>query len=69
MKNEVKAAIAFFRVMIEHTQKGYEPSPPHILKRMIRPLCSELAKIEQRGTKNDAWDFVEGLSAECRRLR
>lgn len=69
MKKNVKATISFFRLLIEHSQKEYEPSPEHILKRMLIPLCRSFRGIVEKGTKNDAWDVIEGFSKECARLR
>ena len=49
MKKNVKSTISFFRLLIEHSQKDYEPSPGHILKRMLMPLCEHFAEIAGRG--------------------
>lgn len=38
MKKVVKSTISFFRLLIEHSQREYEPSPEHILKRMLNPF-------------------------------
>ena len=67
MKKNVKSTISFFRLLIEHSQKGYEPSPEHILKRMLLPLCRGLSEIAETGTKNDAWEIIQGFSKECRK--
>ena len=67
MKKNVKSTISFFRLLIEHSQKDYEPSPSHILKRMLVPLCEHFAEIAEKGTKNDAWDVIEGFVQECER--
>jgi hypothetical protein len=61
--------VSFFRLLIEHSQREYEPSPEHVLRRMLVPLCDHVAEIVQAGTKNDAWDVIEGFARECRRLR
>jgi hypothetical protein len=66
VKKNVKSTISFFRVLIEHSQKDYEPSPGHILKRMLMPLCEHF-EIVEKGTKNDAWDVIEGFVQECER--
>ncbi len=68
MKKSVKATISFFRLLIEHSQKEYEPSPEHILKRMLLPLCRNFSEITKEGTKNDAWDAIQGFSQECNKL-
>ena len=64
----VKSTASFFRLLLEHSQRGYEPSPEHILKRMLAPLCQSFAELLQEGTKNDAWDLLERFSRECGRL-
>ena len=65
MKKNVKSTTSFFRLLIEH--RDYEPSPSHILKRMLIPLCEHLAEIAEKGTKNDAWDVIKGFTRECER--
>jgi hypothetical protein len=69
VKKNAKSTISFFRLLIEHSQRPYEPSPEHILKRMLWPLCRGLSEIVARGTKNDAWEVVEGFATECRQLK
>ena len=68
LKKNVKSTVSFFRLLIEHSQRDYEPSPEHVLKRMLLPLCDHLTEIVEEGTKNDAWDAIEGFARECRRL-
>ncbi len=67
MKKIVKSTISFFRLLIEHSQREYEPSPEHILKRMLKPLCRNLSEIMEKGTKNDAWEIIEGFARECKK--
>lgn len=67
MKKNVKSTVSFFRLLIEHSQKEYEPSPEHILKRMLLPLCRGFFEIVENGTKNDAWEVIQGFSRECRK--
>ena len=68
MKKGVKSTISFFRLLIEHGQKEYEPSPEHVLKRMLLPLCRNFREIVEKGTKNDAWCVIEGFLKECKKL-
>jgi len=68
VKKNVKSTISYFRLLIKHSQKVYEPSPEHILKRMLIPICESLNEILENGTRNDAWDLVEGFTRECKRL-
>ena len=67
MKKVVKSTISFFRLLIEHSQREYEPSPEHILKRMLKPLRHNFSEIVERGTRNDAWEVIEGFAQECRK--
>ena len=69
MKKNVKSTISFFRLLIEHAQKEYEPSPEHVLKRMLLPLCRHFSETVENGTKNDAWDIIEGFTRECMKAK
>jgi len=64
VKKVVRSTVSFFRLLIEHSQRGYEPSPEHILKRMLKPLCRNFSEIVERGTKSDAWEIIEGFTRE-----
>ena len=68
MKKNVKSTISYFKLLIKHSQKPYEPSPEHILKRMLIPICQSINEIRDSGTRNDACDLVEGFAKECMRL-
>lgn len=68
MKKNVKSTISFFRLLVEHSQREYEPSPQHVLKRMLLPLCRAFSEIVENGTKNDAWEVIQGFSSECRKV-
>lgn len=68
MKKGVKSTVSFFRLLIEHSQKEYEPSPEHVLKRMFLPLCRNFREIVEKGTKSDAWSVIEGFLKECKKL-
>lgn len=68
MKKIVKSTISFYRLLLEHSQKPYEPSPQHVLKRMLIPLCRNFDEIIEKGTKNDTWDLIKGFSKECKTL-
>ncbi|MFH1563312.1 MAG: hypothetical protein ABIF11_07865 [Nitrospirota bacterium] len=68
MKKEIKKTISLFEILIKHSQKEYEPSPQHILKRMVVPLCKQFSIIINEGTKNDTWEIIEGFSQECKKI-
>jgi len=40
-----------------------------IVKRMLLPLCRGFSEIVATGTKNDAWEAIDGFAQECRKLR
>lgn len=64
----VKDAASHFRNLVEHAFKPYEPSPAHLLKRLIAPLCLDLSHILGSGTAADAKETLELFQRECRRL-
>lgn len=68
MKKIVRDSIGHFEVLIEHSQRPYEPSPRHVLKRMVRPLCRDFSKLLERGTRNDAWEAIAGFLKACNRI-
>lgn len=61
----MKRAIGHYGALLEHSLKRHEPSPEHILKRLVISLCQDFNYILQEGTKNDAWIALEGFSREC----
>jgi len=68
MKNIVKDAVGHFKVLMEHSQREYEPHPIHVLKRMVVPLCHDFEQIIKQGTKSDAWQTLEAIVRECHKL-
>jgi len=68
MKKLVKDTVGHFRVLVDHSQRPYESSPEHVLKRMVRPLCRDFSKLRREGTKNDAWETLEGFAEACQML-
>jgi len=68
MKQVVKRAIGHFGVLIDHVLKPCESSPRHVLKRMVHPLCQDVHSVLDKGTKNDAWEVLEGFARECARI-
>jgi len=69
VKKIVKSTISFYRLLLEHSLRPYEPSPQHVLKRMLLPLCRNFSILPERGTKNDCWELIQGFADECEALR
>lgn len=68
MNTIVKRTLGHFKVLIEHSLRPYEPTPEHILKRMIRPICQDVRMMQMKGTKNDSWEFLRGLVEACKAI-
>lgn len=68
MNRIVKRTLGHFKILIEHSLRPYEPTPQHILKRMIMPICQDVRTMQTKGTKNDSWDFLQGLGEECKAI-
>jgi len=68
MKNIVKDAVGHFKVLMDHSQREYEPHQIHVLKRMVVPLL-DFEQIIKQGTKSDAWQTLEAIVRECHKLR
>jgi len=64
----VKRTLGHFKILIEHSLRPYEPTPQHILKRMIMPICQDVRTMQTKGTKNDSWDLLQGLGEECKAI-
>jgi len=69
MKLMVKGTIGHFRVLIDHCRRRREPSPEHVLERMVNPLCRDISHILLKGTRNDAWQMIEGIVTECQKFK
>lgn len=65
MKKIVKDAIGDFRVLGDHAYREYEVSPRHVLRRIAIPMCEGINRVLVEGTKNDAWDLLQGMVGEC----
>ncbi|MCS4540906.1 MAG: hypothetical protein HY929_01075 [Euryarchaeota archaeon] len=64
----VKRAIGHFRNIIDHSLKPYEPTPEHVLKRLITPLCADLKLLSEVMTGKDAKEVITGFSSECHQI-
>ncbi|MFV9645839.1 MAG: hypothetical protein ACNYWU_08465 [Desulfobacterales bacterium] len=60
----VKKTVGHFRVLLDHCRRRREPSPEHVLERMVNPLCDDFSRVLLKGTKNDAWQMIEGLGLQ-----
>lgn len=65
----VRDAAGHFRSLIVHSLREYEPTPEHILKRLLQPLCRDLERVLARGTARDAREALQLFNKECTRLR
>ena len=63
----VKDTIGHFRNLILHALREYEPSSPHILKRLILPLCRDFKRIVEKGTTKDTKEVLESFLAICQK--
>lgn len=57
-----------FRVLIEHSLRKREPTPEHVLERMVYPICEDIHYLLKNGTKNYSWEALERISKECKGL-
>lgn len=65
----VKDAAGRFRNLVEHALREYEPTPEHVLKRLLKPLCADINNIVSLGTASDAKEALALFQRECRRTR
>ena len=64
----VKDAVGHFRNLLIHSTREYEPSPEHILKRLLRPLCLDIDHIIKKGTARDAKETLTLFQKECKKV-
>ncbi|MEX2722288.1 MAG: hypothetical protein Q6366_011385 [Candidatus Freyarchaeota archaeon] len=64
----VKDAVGHFRNLLIHSAREYEPSPEHVLKRLLRPLCQDLNYIIEKGTTRDAKETLTLFQKECKKI-
>jgi len=67
MKPFVKDAVGHFRSLILHSLKEYEPSPTHVLNRLLKPLCKDFKKILEKGTTKDTAKVIEQFFKLCQK--
>ncbi|MEM2133929.1 MAG: hypothetical protein QXG44_03710 [Candidatus Jordarchaeaceae archaeon] len=68
MNKIVKRTLGHFKILIEHSLRPYEPTPQHILKRIVIPICQDVRAMQTKGTKNDSWEFLQVLAEECKAI-
>lgn len=64
----VKDAAGHFRNLLIHSLREYEPTPEHLLKRLLKPLCIDITRILNQGTAGDAEETLMMLHKECEKL-
>lgn len=69
MKILSKRTIGHFRVLLDPCGRRKEPSPEHILERIVSPLCQDFSHVLREGTKNDAWQILEEFVNECQKFK
>ncbi|MHA1833791.1 MAG: hypothetical protein ACTSV7_07355 [Candidatus Baldrarchaeia archaeon] len=63
----VKRTVAYFRNLVDHALRPYEPSPTHVLKRVLKPFCKNISFVAENGTKNHFKKLVEEISKNCKK--
>jgi len=64
----VKDAAGHFRNLLIHSLREYEPTPEHLLKRLLKPLCTDIARVLNQGTAGDAMETLTMFHKECEKL-
>jgi len=65
LKRIMKRTLGHFKDLLEHSLRPYEPSPEHILERIVKPICQDARTIRKKGTRNGSWNLIQGLAEEC----
>ena len=68
MKNMVKDTLVHFETLLKHSVREYEPSSAHIMKKLINPLCRDFTRLAEKGTRNDSWEVIHGISQTYRKI-
>jgi len=64
----VKRAVGHFNNLLAHSLKPYEPTPEHLRKRLLIPLCKDIQEILRVGTTNDIKEALHQFSKVCQRI-
>lgn len=64
----IKRILGHFKNLVTHTTRPYDPSPSHLKKRLILPLCEDITLLIEKGNKNDYEKALSGISKICKQL-
>jgi len=64
----IKRILGHFKNLAKHTTRPYEPTPSHLKKRLLLPLCEDISTLLEKGTKNDYEKALSGMSKICKQL-
>ena len=63
----LKRLFGHFSNLAEHAIRPYEPTPTHLKKQLLLPLCEDIFELLKTGTKNDFQEAFTGLSEICKK--
>ena len=65
-KQIIKRTTGHFLNLVEHSLRDREPSPEHVLNRMVKPLCEDFADLLRAGgTGADMKKVLIGFVDQC----
>jgi len=64
----LKRLFGHFSNLAEHAARLYEPTPSHLKKRLLIPICEDISKLLKAGTKNDFQEALIGISEICKKM-
>ena len=64
----LKRLFGHFSNLAEHALRPYEPTPAHLKKRLLLPLCEDISELLKIGTKNDFHEALTGISEICKKI-
>ncbi|NVM54640.1 MAG: hypothetical protein HWN66_13125 [Candidatus Helarchaeota archaeon] len=66
-KIQIKRLLCHFSNLAKHATRPYEPTPAHLKKRLLSPLCEDIADLLNKGIKNDFQEALSGISEICKK--
>lgn len=63
----IKRFLGHFENLARHSIRPYEPTPSHLKKRLLLPLCVDISNLLKKGTKNDYEVVLKGISEICKK--